>query len=83
LELSEYVVLAAETLTTVEYRYQWMDAEQGQLIKRWDNAPHYPHLANFPHHIHIGSEGQVIPGKPMNILEFIEGLEQELTIIQE
>jgi hypothetical protein len=21
-------------------------------MNRWDNAPHFPKLANFPHHIH-------------------------------
>lgn len=83
LELSEYMALEAETLTTVEYRYQWMDAEQARLIKRWDNARHFPHLANFPHHLHLSPEDRVIPGNPMNILELIEVLEQELTMIQE
>lgn len=83
LELSEYVVLGTETLTTVEYRYQWMDAEQARLIKRWDNARHFPHLANSPYHVHVGHEGRVIPGKPMNIPELIELLEHELAMIQE
>lgn len=64
LELSEYVVLEATVLTTVTYRYQWMTAEQGQLIKRWDNAPH---LTNFPDHVHVAADDQVMPGKPMNI----------------
>ena len=26
-----------------------------QLIIRWDNAPHHPHLFSFPHHRHEGS----------------------------
>jgi len=78
LELSEYFVLEGETLTTVTYRYQWLEAEQGQLIKRWDNARHYPGLENFPHHLHLGPENTVIPGEPMNMLEFLEVLEQEL-----
>jgi len=21
-------------------------------LMRWDNAPHYPHIFNFPHHFH-------------------------------
>lgn len=78
LELSEYFVLEGETPATVAYRYHWLDAEQGQLIKRWDNAPHYPGLANFPHHLHLGPEDTVIPGKLMSMLEFLEVLEQEM-----
>lgn len=75
LELSEYVVLESETVTTVEYRYQWMDAEQNRLIKRWDNARHFPQLDKFPHHVHMGDEDRVVSGKPMNILELLELLE--------
>jgi hypothetical protein len=78
LELSEYAVLERETLTTMEYRYHWMDAE-GRLKKRWDNARHFPHLANFPHHVHVGDEGRVISGKPMNLLELLELIEEAVS----
>ncbi|MCE7736574.1 MAG: hypothetical protein GPJ54_16955, partial [Candidatus Heimdallarchaeota archaeon] len=33
------------------YRYHIMDVE-GKLLVRWDNAPHFPDLENFPHHKH-------------------------------
>src|SRR5512136_1842156 len=56
LEVSEYFSLQAGHCVTQEYRYQWMNASQNQLIKRWDNAEHFPDLPHFPHHIHIGSE---------------------------
>lgn len=36
-----------------KYSYHWQDLEQN-LIIRWDNAPHYPHLASFPCHRHEG-----------------------------
>lgn len=36
-----------------QYSYHWQDA-QNQLILRWDNAPHHPHLTSFPHHRHEG-----------------------------
>lgn len=39
----------------VKYRYQYMD-EQKQLIFRYDNAPHHPGIANFPHHKHEEDE---------------------------
>ncbi|MCD5383892.1 DUF6516 family protein [candidate division WOR-3 bacterium] len=31
------------------------------MIKRWDCAKHYPHLNNFPYHVHIRSEDSVEP----------------------
>jgi RNase adaptor protein for sRNA GlmZ degradation len=57
LEVSEFFQVGQEQIQTIEYRYQWMDAERHTLIKRWDNARHHPHLPNFPHHIHIGETG--------------------------
>jgi hypothetical protein len=34
-----------------KYAFHWQD--QGQnLIRRWDNAEHYPHLPAFPFHVH-------------------------------
>lgn len=36
-----------------KYRYHCQDAK-GKLIFRWDNAPHFPKLKSFPHHLHIG-----------------------------
>jgi hypothetical protein len=33
----------------IVYSYQLFTTEP---VLRWDNAPHYPGLANFPHHFH-------------------------------
>lgn len=33
------------------YSFHWQTTS-GSLIYRWDNAPHYPDLATFPHHRH-------------------------------
>ena len=35
----------------LKYSVHWQDG-QDRLIRRWDNAPHYPDLPNAPHHIH-------------------------------
>jgi len=39
-----------------------------------------PIVANFPHHIHMGSETQVVPGQSLGILEIIEVLEREVSL---
>jgi hypothetical protein len=36
----------------VNYKFHYQD-EDGNLIFRYDNAPHYPHLPTFPAHKHI------------------------------
>ena len=50
-ELFEYVTEASGHLDLRKYSFHWQDG-QGNLKRRWDNAPHYPHLPNAPHHVH-------------------------------
>ena len=71
LEFSEYVQRSGDEIKVVTYSYHWIDAD-GVLIKRWDNAPHHPELASFPHHIHLGSSTQVMPSQPMSILVVLD-----------
>lgn len=78
LEISEYFVVQAGGSSTLEYRYQWMDEGQQKLIKRWDNAEHYPDLPNFPHHVHVGDKGSVISGQSLSIIELLEMIEREI-----
>ena len=74
LELSEYFIIQAGIPVTQGYRYQWMDPLQ-KLVKRWDNAEHFPGLPNFPHHVHDGDERHVIPGRSLSTIELIELIE--------
>jgi hypothetical protein len=37
--------------TTRNYAFQWQTADHTWLM-RWDNVPHFPKLASFPHHRH-------------------------------
>ena len=46
--------------------------------KRWDNVEHFPGLPHFPHHVHMGEEAHVEPGRPLSILALLDMLEQEL-----
>jgi hypothetical protein len=52
----------------VTYRFHYQDAHQ-TLIFRYDDAPHHPHLATFPHHKHVGS--QVIEATPPDLSQII------------
>lgn len=61
LEIAVFFVLEASAITVENYKFHWQDP-QGRLIKRWDNAPHHPEVEGFTHHLHDGSEENVIPG---------------------
>ncbi len=79
LEASEYFAFQGGYLVTVDYRYQWMDAEQTRLRRRWDSTPHHPELENFPHHVRGVDEENVIAGRPMSLIQLLAVLEAELS----
>jgi len=67
----------AESITPdrARYRYHYMNAD-GALIFRYDNVPHHPGIATFPHHKHL--QDTVIESDQVNLRvvveEVIEGL---------
>lgn len=79
LEIAESFTIETDQLVTLDYRYQWMDESKQILRKRWDSVKHFPGLANFPHHVHLGQESVVEPGLSHNIIEFIAFMESELS----
>ena len=43
------------SLQRLKFRYQYQDMDSN-LRFRYDNSPHYPHLATFPSHKHVGND---------------------------
>lgn len=81
LEIMERVVYSKHDakLQVKTYKYHWKD-KRNRLIKRWDNAPHFPDLESFPDHIHMGEENVVMIGKPMTVLEMFSIVDQEIVL---
>lgn len=79
-EAAEYFVLEDDECVTHRYRYQWMDRERRVLRKRWDNVEHYPDLANFPHHVHVGEEKIVEPGERLSIMQLLDVLTGTISV---
>lgn len=48
----------------VAYKFHYQDKD-GNLIFRYDNSPHYPHLATFPDHKHIGDS--IVEAEPPDL----------------
>lgn len=76
LEMVEAFERGASEIVVVDYRHQWMDAAQARLRRRWDGAPHHPELTQFPHHVHVEREDNVVPGDPMSIMAVLDALER-------
>jgi hypothetical protein len=77
LELTERLEVQAGALVVTKYRHHWQD-HAGRLIKRWDNAPHHPHVASFPDHLHDGAEEQVREHPPVEALHILTLVTQSL-----
>jgi len=45
--------------SVLKYAYQW-NGEQGVLLCRWDNAPHWQKIPTFPHHKHVAQGAEVL-----------------------
>ena len=78
LEFSEYVQRSlADEIAVSTYSYHWADADN-QLIKRWDNTPHFPNLPGFPDHMHDGVTSQVTTGQPMSIFAVLDEIAKQI-----
>ncbi|MDE2953303.1 MAG: DUF6516 family protein [Gemmatimonadota bacterium] len=76
-EMTERVLEVRSSLEVTKYRHHWQ-ASTGKLIKRWDNAPHHPEIDTFPDHLHEGAGNQVVNHAPINGLEVLRLILDEL-----
>ena len=66
--LAIYANESARQVIVDKYRFQYMTGD-GQMIFRYDNAPHHPELASFPHHKHLPNK--VIPSSMPSIKDIL------------
>jgi Family of unknown function (DUF6516) len=57
------------------YSFHWQRPDGG-MIRRWDDAPHYPHLETHPHHVHEGDS--VRASLPMSLKEVLAEIEKQV-----
>ncbi len=77
LELFEYVTEKNGAIHLEKYSFHWQKKD-GILVKRWDNAPHFPGLPNAPHHIHLENHTVQPNAEPPSALTILDKIEQEL-----
>jgi Family of unknown function (DUF6516) len=71
IEMTERVLEAQGRLEVTKYRHHWQN-RHSRLLKRWDNAPHYPAIDTYPHHLHDGAEDAVVPHPAITGLEVLQ-----------
>ena len=57
LDFGEVVVLRKRQIVKLRYAYHYQDTS-GEMVFRYDNAPHFPDIPTHPHHKHVGSAVQ-------------------------
>ncbi|MGA9100232.1 MAG: DUF6516 family protein [Methanotrichaceae archaeon] len=55
-----YVLHINETLGRGYRNYSYHIQKRNKMVRRWDNAPHWPAMKTFPHHLHAGDEDRPI-----------------------
>lgn len=73
LHVAEYVI-TEPIVTRPKYRYH-LQSTAGDLISRWDNAPHHPDISTFPDHRH-DDRGSTHASNSMNIPEILVAILQ-------
>ena len=61
------VLYLREFLSGAEYNYSFQWQKNGELIVRWDNAPHHRGIETFLHHKHVGSQDNIQPSKEISL----------------
>jgi len=51
LEIAIFATESRKTLSIKKYRLHYMNSA-GQMLFRYDNAPHHPEIDSYPHHKH-------------------------------
>ena len=58
-----------------KYSFHWQSSN-GDLIIRWDNAPHFPDFITFPHHKHLAS-GEVMESYDISLDEILNFIKNQ------
>ena len=65
--LNIYEVVSTELGYPVRINYSYTYLSKGQVVFRYDNAPHHPEIITHPHHKHIGPKDRLAPADQPNL----------------
>jgi len=68
LEIAIFAVAPHNTLSIDKYRLHYMN-RAGQMLFRYDNAPHHPEIDSYPHHKH--TPDRIIPTTMPNLRDVL------------
>jgi hypothetical protein len=66
-----YILHINEALGIGFRSYSYHVLKDGLMVRRWDNAPHWPEMKTFPHHLHINDD-TVLESREVFIQDVLE-----------
>ena len=60
-----------------KYSFHWQSSN-GDLLIRWDNAPHFPNLITFPNHKHLAF-GEVTESYDISLEEILRFIQNQIS----
>ena len=76
-EMFEFFEIQSDRVKVIKYSFHWQK-DNGQLIKRWDNAAHHPEIETYPHHLHDGAEDVVFTYQPVSFEEILQIISEQV-----
>lgn len=76
--LDLYETVSTELGYPVRIHYAYTYVRQGQCVFRYDNAPHHPEIATYPHHKHNGPTDELTPADQPSLGQVLAEAESRL-----
>jgi hypothetical protein len=76
--LDLYEVISTELGYPVRVHYAYTYVRNGKHVFRYDNAPHHPEIATYPHHKHIGEKEHLAPADQPTLNQILAEIEEQL-----
>ena len=76
-EMFEFFEIQSDRVKVIKYSFHWQK-DNGQLIKRWDNAAHHTEIETYPHHLHDGAEDVVFAYQPVSFEEILQIVSEQV-----
>ncbi len=77
-EMFEFFEIQSDRVKVIKYIFHWQK-DNGQLIKRWDNAAHHPEIETYPHHLHDGAEDVVFAYQPVSFEKILQIISEQVS----
>lgn len=74
--LDIYEVVSTELGYPIRVHNAYTYVREEKRIIRYDNAPHHPETATYPHHKHIGPDDRIAPADQPSLSEVLAEVER-------